>query len=315
MSEVEQRNLRPTGGPLGGRHQRLAPRQGGFTLIELLVVIAVVAILLAILIPLTRAARERARRAMCLSNLRQLTIAWTAYADQHDGNLVPGSAYGTETVNGRQTYVGWMGPAFSYPMSRSEIIEDPGKGALWPYLKNIDVYRCPAGRTGHAATYGIVSAANGSKIEGTYVPGSGGWKTGAVGVRVGKTVLRLTKLTDIVSPGPGARAIFVDMGQTPTGSDQYYYLEPKWHKFSAPLSLHAAGTTVSMADGHAEYWQWRGPEITKMPRKQMLVRDIFFSEYLGDAACEPRTEDGLLDLQRMQRAVWGRLGYSTKAAP
>jgi prepilin-type N-terminal cleavage/methylation domain-containing protein len=293
LTASERQDFKPLRKLLSGP-QRSAGGHGGFTLIELLVVIAIIAILLAILIPVTRAARERGQRAVCLSNLRQLTIAWTAYADQHDGNLVRGSAYGIETVDKRWRYVSWMGRAFCFPMSRSELVENPDKGALWPYLQNVDVYRCPRGRTGHAATYGIVSAANGAKIEGTYAPG-----------RVGNTVLRLERLTDIISPGPGARAVFVDMGQTPTGSDYYYYLDPKWYNASAPLSLHAAGTTVSMADGHAEYWQWRGHELTKMPRKQVRVRGIFLFEYLDDAACEPKTEDGLRDLQRLQRAVCG----------
>ena len=65
---------------------------GAFTLIELLVVIAVIALLMAILIPVMSAAREGAQRAVCLSNLRQLTLAWIAYADEHDGKLVCGSA-------------------------------------------------------------------------------------------------------------------------------------------------------------------------------------------------------------------------------
>ena len=66
-----------------------------FTLIELLVVIAVIALLMAIMVPVLRSAREQAHRVVCLSNVRQLTLAWTAYADEHDGKLVTGDAFGT----------------------------------------------------------------------------------------------------------------------------------------------------------------------------------------------------------------------------
>ena len=51
-------------------------RTKGFTLIELLVVIAIIAVLMAILMPTLNRAREQGRRAACLANLKQLTLAW-----------------------------------------------------------------------------------------------------------------------------------------------------------------------------------------------------------------------------------------------
>jgi len=51
-------------------------RTNGFTLIELLVVIAIIAILMAILIPTLNRAREQGKRAVCLSNLKQMMLAW-----------------------------------------------------------------------------------------------------------------------------------------------------------------------------------------------------------------------------------------------
>ncbi len=60
---------------------------GGFTLIELLVVIAILAILAALLLPSLASAREKGRRAACLSNLRQMGIAIHAYASDNDGKI------------------------------------------------------------------------------------------------------------------------------------------------------------------------------------------------------------------------------------
>ena len=108
-----------------------------FTLIELLVVIAVIALLLALLFPALRSAREQGQRVVCLSNLKQLTLAWTAYATEHDGALVFGRT-GTMTrsrrINGVITTItlkGWAGTAF-IGRTRAELIADPNKGALWP---------------------------------------------------------------------------------------------------------------------------------------------------------------------------------------
>ncbi len=63
-----------------------------FTLIELLVVISVVAILTAILIPALGAARSESRSLACKSNLRQLLLASTGYATEHDGSYVPAAS-------------------------------------------------------------------------------------------------------------------------------------------------------------------------------------------------------------------------------
>jgi prepilin-type N-terminal cleavage/methylation domain-containing protein/prepilin-type processing-associated H-X9-DG protein len=61
-------------------------RDKGFTLIELLVVIAIIAILAAILFPVFAQAREKARQATCISNMKQIGVAWHLYAQDYDEN-------------------------------------------------------------------------------------------------------------------------------------------------------------------------------------------------------------------------------------
>ncbi|MFH1717909.1 MAG: prepilin-type N-terminal cleavage/methylation domain-containing protein [Planctomycetota bacterium] len=310
--------------PSGTRTAKRTTR--GFTLIELLVVISVIAILLALLFPVLRSARELAYRTVCLSNLKQLTLAWLAYADEHDGKIVQNQGF--RSTAGSRVWEGWVDDAFLSPiMSRADLIRDSRKGALWPWIQDVDIYRCPRGRARHAVTYSIVAAANGSLVEGTYLPGTGDVVPGlpllvsrtARGRRVGNTALRFTRLSEIVSPVAAQRAVFIDQGQVPRDYDFHIeYLYPKWSKDNPPPIRHSGGVTLSMADGHAEYWKWKGRETVNMLRMSSWggrsgTANVIFEVLKEDY--EPQTEDGLYDLQRLQRATWGTLGYPARKAP
>jgi prepilin-type N-terminal cleavage/methylation domain-containing protein/prepilin-type processing-associated H-X9-DG protein len=111
-----------------------------FTLIELLVVIAIIAILAAILFPVFARARENARKASCLSNLKQLGIAVEMYKQDYDGY---------------------------YPFAYMGYLNSAGLSMWWmllydPYVKNKQVWICPtSGQFSTAAnvtTYGINSS-------------------------------------------------------------------------------------------------------------------------------------------------------------
>jgi len=98
-------------------------RRQGFTLIELLVVIAIIAILAAILFPVFARAREKARQASCLSNVKQLCLGWQMYASDYDERMMgvwigtPGASWGTRAW--------WF---FS----------------IEPYVKNTQLFECPS---------------------------------------------------------------------------------------------------------------------------------------------------------------------------
>ena len=87
----------------------------GFTLIELLVVIAIIAILAAILFPVFAKAREKARAASCLSNMKQLAIGISMYVQDYDERYMynsfgPGvGSYPTPDGGTASNYMLWMG--------------------------------------------------------------------------------------------------------------------------------------------------------------------------------------------------------------
>lgn len=112
---------------------------GGFTLIELLVVIAIVAILAALLFPVFATARAKAREISCLSNLRQVGISNSLYAQDYDG-LYP---YAVDPADRWTPQIWNSQPQFQALIPYLPLIQD----ALQPYVKNKELFHCP-GDTG-----------------------------------------------------------------------------------------------------------------------------------------------------------------------
>ena len=85
-------------------------RKNGFTLIELLVVMSIIGLLISILLPSLGGARRSAQSIVCASNLRQLAMGWSIYAQQSNGSIVPGR---TSKFSGSEnTY--WVGNGHQY---------------------------------------------------------------------------------------------------------------------------------------------------------------------------------------------------------
>ena len=112
----------------GACEPRRGPAERGFTLIELLVVIAIIAILAAILFPVFAQAREKARSTACLSNCKQMALAFQMYQQDYDGNYT------------------WQGPLLGNDVGD---FGKPGAAPNWimqlmPYTKNKAIFVCPS---------------------------------------------------------------------------------------------------------------------------------------------------------------------------
>jgi prepilin-type N-terminal cleavage/methylation domain-containing protein/prepilin-type processing-associated H-X9-DG protein len=112
--------------------RRNAARRRAFTLIELLVVIAIIAILAAILFPVFAQARDKARQASCLSNGKQLGLAFMQYVQDYDETM-PEAAYNWYSDDDGDGIVGYG--------DRNQV---KWTDLIFPYIKSTGVYNCPS---------------------------------------------------------------------------------------------------------------------------------------------------------------------------
>jgi len=243
-----------------------------FTLVELLVVIAIIALLLALLLPALERAREQGMRAVCLNNLKQLVLAWNMYADENDGRIVRGDIREHDSEHPNE--LPWV--ELDYPqidLTEQQKINAIKAGALYYYTKNYKLYRCPVALFYETRTYSIVDSMNADNYDN------------------GPMLKHRTEIRH-----PTKRIVFIEnSGATPMGGWSIYYRRPAWR--DEPPVRHGDGGTLGFADGHSEYWKCIDPDTHE-------YNDTNTSRW--KAIDFPNS----LDIPRMQRAVWGELGYT-----
>ena len=260
-------------------------KKTGFTLIELLVVIAIISLLMSIVMPGLSMAKKKAASTACLSNVRQMSIAWYMYQEDNSGRIM--SCYMEDVGADTQCEEGWIGQPHlatdttvssldlfqTSPVTDEDEVRGIMKGKLYAYVESVDVYHCPADklRTGCDGTKLFTSYAM------PYCLNNGGSNTNSI-----------TKFTNISMPG--VRFNFVETGTY--GSRNWTW--GGWWSFAAPSSSndswglhdplaisHGNSAVFGFIDGHAEVHKWHDSIVLDHYAKgeQMSSGDVYSTTY------------------------------------
>jgi prepilin-type N-terminal cleavage/methylation domain-containing protein/prepilin-type processing-associated H-X9-DG protein len=198
----------------------------GFTLIELLVVIAIISILAAILFPVFARARENARRASCMSNMKQIGLGIMQYTQDYDEKLP------ICPIAGAQNYAG------------SAALTNPWNG-IYPYTKSWQILRCPSATDDSLDGAGYVP--NGSNdtnylLNGVFFRASG-LSTASISQPANRLLLHEYKFAmSYALPRPAATTSAETAYLKWLRNDQYTY-----------DALHFEGGNLLFADGHVKW--------------------------------------------------------------
>jgi len=230
-------------------------QKNAFTLIELLVVVAIIALLLSIIVPALKRVKQQATGAVCLSNNRQITIAWHTYAMENDQEIVPGHVPMQTKATRSDNLTYWIEPpqdeAGNFRGGATVVTAEYERigierGALFPYVNAVDVYKCPGDR---------------STTRFSHISPNGAWLnsysiTGLMNGEQASDPRLAKKMSNIKAAGN--KVVFLenmDSRGWAIGSWIMNYSSPQWYD---PIAIwHKDRGTLGFADGHAEMHNWK----------------------------------------------------------
>jgi len=245
-------------------------RYGGFTLIELLVVIAIIAILAAMLLPALSRTKVKAQGIQCMSNMKQLMLAFKLYTDDHRSLFFKNTYGGDGWVQGSLDFSGGNRSNWD-----TQTLLDPKTAVLGPYTRNPGIYQCPAdwttvNRPGIGQVRRIRSVAASQAIGTWYdgiTPTYGYWLDSAlVGgspTNPGGKWQVYSRESNLGRPSPSELWVFLDEHPASINDGGFGFRMPNLPADTAsqgwvdyPAGFHGDAGAFSFADGRAQIHKW-----------------------------------------------------------
>ena len=236
-------------------------------MIELLVVIAIIAILAGLLLPALSKAKTKAQGIACLSNMKQLGLAWTLYTHEFDERVPPNP--GLVASDPRLNWVVGVltldsGDNLIFPgMNNPDNTNTTHlmKSLLWPFHQSLGVWRCPADRslsTIGGRRYPHVRTMSMNIWIGNYDARSGAVTEYTPGFKVFK------KVTDMSDPGPSTTFLLLDEREDSINDGSFLTLMDGFNPSNPaarqiadfPASYHNGAGGLNFCDGHSEIHRW-----------------------------------------------------------
>jgi prepilin-type processing-associated H-X9-DG protein/prepilin-type N-terminal cleavage/methylation domain-containing protein len=257
-----------------------------FNLIELLVVLTIIGLLASLILTAVARAKSAGRQTSCISNLKQLQLAWLIYAYENEDRLPINRA--------RRQEFDMVGIEGGWVLGNPKLDKNDAmlrEGSLFPYAGSTAIYRCPADSStvrGEPSRLRNRSFSMNMWLN-SDLPGSSDGDDFSRGLNLG----RLSRVD-----ANGASRLFVFIDEHPASIDDGVFIvanpalsitrliAPVWGAF--PAERHGGGGNVSYADGHVEQHRWR------------WHRDV--QHYSGGATLATNTND-LADLEWLQNQL------------